>query len=314
MSLVHLYASSKEDQIIIVGSDLSSHLLQTINTMEQVTLLSEKQATYLYKEKLPSTIIHFGLSIKGTRVIPQLFVPLALPNKPDYSLLEYYFLNKRFIQYLKKAAQVIAINDWAFEQIQAQYPLHSGALKKMNLPALPLPSFEWHELSKAQESLTKGNNYFLYFAPLERFKAILKEFSIFKKWQKTTMHLVFVMDHPQDLASAALQLKGYRFKDDIIILHVNDLSLAYLAASYSIFWEGVGFAKSSWMRYAIHYEVPILLDPSLNLPLSWQKAGEIFTFKEPQALSNHFKLYYKDEMYRQARAKMGTQWALSHFQ
>jgi hypothetical protein len=28
------------------------------------------------------------------------------------------------------------------------------------------------------------------------------------------------------------------------------------------------------------------------------------------ALSNHFKMYYKDEMYRQARAKMGKEWLL----
>jgi hypothetical protein len=44
------------------------------------------------------------------------------------------------------------------------------------------------------------------------------------------------------------------------------------------------------------------------VPEAWQQAGEQFSFEEKGGLSNHFKLYYKDEVYRQGRARMGKQW------
>jgi hypothetical protein len=86
--------------------------------------------------------------------------------------------------------------------------------------------------------------------------------------------------------------------------------MEWLAATYAILYEGVTFTKSNWILYAIEYEVPILFDAAMNLPEAWLQAGEVFSFTEEQALSNHFKLYYKDEIYRQSRARMGTEWLL----
>ena len=62
---------------------------------------------------------------------------------------------------------------------------------------------------------------------------------------------------------------------------------------------------------SIHFGVPLLFDDQIQLPEAWKSAGEVFSFAEKNALSNHFKLYYKDEVYRQSRAKMGSNWLQS---
>ena len=309
-ALVNVYSTHPQYEIVIVGLALPASFTAFCNEIEQVSIIAPKDAIFLYKTTEHHTIIHFGTTIKGAHQIPQLFIPLALPNRQDHSFVQTYFLKKRFHQWMKKASNVICINDWALTHIKDQYPEYALALHCIYLPSIPVPSFEWQELSKAQEDLTAGHNYFLCVAPIKRFTAILKAFSIFKKWQQTTMHLVFVFDHPKDKEAALLQLKGYKFKQDINIVCTHDICMEWLAATYAILYEGVAFTKSNWILYTIEYEVPILLDAAMNLPESWLQAGEVFSFTEEQALSNHFKLYYKDEIYRQSRARMATEWLL----
>jgi hypothetical protein len=307
-ALVNVYASKNTCQISIVGSALPASFTAFCNEMKQVNLCTEKEAVRLYKQDLNNRIIHFGTTIKGADNIPQLFIPLTLPNRGNESFIQHYLLNKRFVQWIKKAHKVICINDWAFTVLQSQYPDYVASFKCVYLPSLVVPKFEWQDLSRAQENLTGGHNYFLCVAPLQRVTAILKEFSIFKKWQHTTMHLVFVFDTPKDKELALQQLKGYKFKNDIVLVCADELCMEWIAATYAILWEGLGFAHSSWISYAFEYEVPILLNQALHLPVSWVNAGEVFSFAEPQALSNHFKLYYKDEMYRQTKARMTKEW------
>ena len=52
----------------------------------------------------------------------------------------------------------------------------------------------------------------------------------------------------------------------------------------------------------------LLFDKNDRQPNSWEAAGEVFTFSDKLVLSDHFKLYYKDEVYRQERARMGNKW------
>ena len=63
---------------------------------------------------------------------------------------------------------------------------------------------------------------------------------------------------------------------------------------------------------AIEYNIPLLFNNDENqtsiVPVVWQQVCEQFSFEEKGGLSNHFKLYYKDEVYLQGRARMGKQW------
>lgn len=126
------------------------------------------------------------------------------------------------------------------------------------------------------------------------------------------MALVFIFDNEKDLMQAETLLSGYKFKDSIFIKSLSDLVPTWIAASYMLLFNSINFDKTGLIEMAIEYDIPLVFNNAENqnnlLPDTWLKAGEQFSFEEKGGLSNHFKLYYKDEVYRQARARMGKQW------
>jgi len=303
-------------ELFIVGDHLPASFVSFCNDMEAITLMTTNESHPILKTDQSPSIIHFGADFKANASAKKYFIPLGLSTDymGDAAWLQRLLIKRRFTKWMDDAHKVICINDWSFKSISERYIKYASKIKNSFLPINSVPNFEWYELTTTKEKLTLGNQYFLCFAPLERFTPILKEFSIFKKWQQTTMYFVFVVETIQAKELALSTLKGYKHRQSIAILTYDELQLLQLAASYVILLEGVSFSKSIWIQQAIQYEVPILFDPSTGLPDAWLKAGEVFSFSEIAALSNHFKLYYKDELYRIDRAKMSKEWLTALYQ
>jgi hypothetical protein len=313
--LLHSFAPAKEVQMIVVGDIVDPKFVEYCQSLESVSIQSSQQAAQFIKGVTNAVVFHFGAQLNWAKGFPQYFIPLLLPKQTaSLSLLKRYLFANKFEKWMKGATKVIATNDWAFEQLTLHCPSYLSKLQLLSFPIQALPAFEWQDLAATKAKLTADNNYFLVFAPAARFVDILKEFSIFKKWQQTTMHLVFVLETPAEVALAKEQLRGYKFKAAVSVYDLQELNLSWLAATYAVLWEGVSYRHAMWMEYAIQMEIPLLLDTQLTLPTHWQKAGEFFTFSEKMALSNHFKLYYKDEVYRQNRARTGKEWLMDKHQ
>lgn len=307
--IINCCALNLDVQVIVVGEHFTDAFKQSFDNPEFVKIISNKEATVLIKEVTNAAIIHFGATVNWGKAFPNYFIPLTTPEQiVGLPFIKRFLLKRKFKTWLSNATKVLCTNYWSLTSLQRAYPQIETSLQQVVLPVSSATMFEWQQLSATKEKLTDGNNYFLVFAPTQRVTDILKEFSIFKKWQQTTMHLVFVFDTMHEAAIAKEQLKGYRFRQDVSIHFSQELSQDWLAATYAILWEGIDFSKSRCIEHAIQYNVPLLFDDQINLPENWLKAGEIFSFTEKQALSNHFKLYYKDEVYRQARARMGKEW------
>jgi hypothetical protein len=300
---------SLDTQVYVVGEHFPSSFIQFCYDQNEVTIIEQKEADKMMKQITNAAIIHFGSNVNGAKSFPQYFIPLLLPEHiQGVGKIEAYLLKRRFKKWLQNAFKVICINDWIKEAIIQFYPGLNYTIVDCCVPITAPKSFEWYELSSAKDKLTQGDNYFLVFAPAARLVSILKEFSIFKKWQHTTMRLVFIVETDKELIRAHELLKGYKFKEAVSIHLAEDLSLEWIAATYSILWEDINYLKANWIEYAVQYDIPMLFDHQIGLPETWIKAGEVFDFSAQQALSNHFKLYYKDEVYRQARARMGREW------
>jgi len=309
MDMVIAVGQPNDIDIVLVGEHFSRNLKHFQAAQPNITLASTKEAGISLKKMDTAMVIHFGTNTSWAGKHPVYFFPLTTPDKiVDQSFLSQLFLKRAFSKWLEKSAKLCFANDWTWETFAIDYPNFKDKMQMINLPVRAPVQFSWTQLAEAKEALTYGHNYFMIFAPVERFVAILKEFSIFKKWQQTTMNLVVILDNKQQLEKAMKLLQGYKFKQDIVIHTIDDLNMEWIANSYAILWEGVDASKTNWMENAIQYEIPLLLDTQLKLPTHWTKAGEVFSFMEQQALSNHFKLYYKDEIYRQSRARMGKEW------
>ena len=313
LDIIELGLSSQQIHFYIVGDHLPQSLVLLEQNTDAVTIIKEIAAEKLIKEVTNASIIHFGANLKGSDPFPHYFIPLTHPSfSRGLSMINKWSLSKTFKNYLKKSVATYAINEWTDVFLKNIYKDYSTKIQEAYLPITRLPIYEWVALADAKNSLTEGANYFLAFQPLNSFVDMLKEFSIFKKWQQTNMALVFIFENEKELMQAQALLTGYKFKDSIFLKSMPQLEPAWIAAAYTILFGSINFDKTVLIEMAIEYTIPLLFNNAENqgtaMPHAWQKAGEQFSFEEKGGLSNHFKLYYKDEVYLQGRARMGKQW------
>ena len=317
LDIIELGLSSAQIHFYIVGDRLPASLLTLEQTNDAVTIIKETEAEKLIKEVIKevtnAAIIHFGATLKGSDHFAHYFIPLSHPTCiPGLSMLQKWALTKAFKNYLKKSVATYTINEWTTRFLKNKYKGYATKIQEAYLPIHRLPVYEWAALADAKNNLTDGANYFLAFQPLDAFVDMLKEFSIFKKWQQTNMVLVFIFENEKEVAQAEALLAGYKFKDAILIKSISNMDLTWIAATYVILFNKINFDKTSLIEMAIEYDIPLLFNNAENqnesIPTAWLQAGEQFSFEEKGGLSNHFKLYYKDEVYRQGRARMGKQW------
>ena len=262
--------------------------------------ITKEEASIMLTSETDAKIVHFGSSIKGGGKFPQYFIPLYFPKEDkSLSFFKRWLMQRSFDRFVTRAAQTICLNDWIYTNVPKT---------KACLPLATLPQFEWTALAATKDVLSGGNPYFLAFVSLEELKSMLKEFSIFKKWQQTNMSIVFVMETQSQVNQALSLLKGYKFNEAVFIVHQNTFKLEWMAAAYISLWSHNSMYHSCMLEWSVKWGIPVLINSTNKLPESWHKAGEVFDFAQKMALSNHFKLYYKDEVYRQARANMGTAW------
>jgi len=301
--------SSAQLHFYIVGDHFPTDFEEAFLSNTQVSVLKTQPAEKLITEVTNAMVLHFGMRLKGSASLPQYFIPLTYPNIDlTHSLWRRWKMQYLFHQFIKKSAGVFMMNEWAEQFFDQHYKKRSVGFQNAILPSAVPPSFEWLILSETKSALTQGSNYFLFFSHPDDFVATLKEFSQFKKWQQTTMAMVFVFDSIKQCTIATELLKGYKYKESIYIKCIDEVKLEWIAATYAILFSHMHFNKTSLIPWAIHYDIPLLFDHNCHLPESWQSAGEVFSLHESMALSNHFKFYYKDEVYRQVRATMGKEW------
>lgn len=313
LDIIEIGLSSAQIHFYIVGDHLPEQLLVLEQNNDAVTIIKEIDAEKLIKDVTNAAIIHFGAALKGSDHFPHYFIPLSHPSCiPGLSIIHKWSLLKAFKNYLKKSVATYTLNEWVTIFLKNKHKGYTHKIQEAYLPIHRLPIYEWVALADAKNSLTDGANYFLAFQPLNGFVDMLKEFSIFKKWQQTNMALVFIFENDKEVVQAQALLVGYKFKESIFIKPISKMEPAWIAASYAILFNSIRFDKTSLIEMAIEYGIPLIFNnaenQSASLPISWQQAGEQFSFEEKGGLSNHFKLYYKDELYLQARARMGKDW------
>lgn len=308
LDIVNAGKASAHLHFYIVGDVFPTFYLDAYDAHPNVTLLKKYPAEKLMSEVTNAIILHFGNSLKGSQQFPQYFIPLSGPSSISASFLKKRKISFSFNRFIKKSTTVFATNAWAEMYLNKYFTKKRIPVQNAILPISGLPQLEWVSISAAKQEFTKGADYYLAFVSVPHFISTLKEFSIFKKWQQTSMALVFVWDTPQQMKQAIQLQKGYKFRDAIVHTLIQNLSMEQIAGTYAMVWGQAHFDKTSWMEWAIHFDIPLMLNDAIELPESFMEAGEIFKFEESGALSNHFKLYYKDEVYRQTRANLGSQW------
>jgi hypothetical protein len=270
--------------------------------------------TQLITDSSASALIHFGPIALWAKQLPSFFIPLNLPhlNEPT-NWLKSWLEKKRFNRTIQAAKKVLALDEW--------HAQNRPGVERLHLERAPLPSFEWSQLAPVRSALTDGNQYLLAFVGANDILTIVKAFSVFKKWQLSTMSLVFVMDTEAEKEKAAIILLGYKYRDAVELVTIANFTLEWIAAAYLTIFSAMNSHRFQFLTYTMRYQIPFLMHQDLtdnhNAITEMASAGEYFDFKQPDLLANNFKLYYKDEMYRAAKGvevQKAIQSELSRFQ
>jgi hypothetical protein len=252
----------------------------------------------LIAENSANALIHFGPVALWAKSLPSYFIPLTLPHQiGNLSWVKSWLEKKRFNKTMHGAKQVLALDEW--------HAQNSPGAERMHLAKVPLPIFEWSQLAPVRSALTDGNQYLLAFVDVQDILPIVKAFSVFKKWQLSTMSLVFVMENDTEKDKAANLLLGYKYRDAVELAIVSNFKLEWIAAAYLTIFSTMNSHRFQFLTYTMRYQIPFLMHQN-NAEANFictemAVAGEYFDFKQPDTLANHFKLYYKDEMYRAAK-------------
>ncbi len=262
------------------------------------TWVHPDETVHLIADNTDNVLIHFGPVAKWAKRLPSYFIPLTLPHlQGRASWIKSWLDKKRFNQTWQAATKVLALDEWHVQN-------RLGA-ERLFLDKAALPSFEWSQLAPVRSALTDGNQYLLAFVGITEMMPIVKAFSVFKKWQLSTMSLVFVLDTEAEKTQAANTLLGYKYRDAVELVSLSDFKLEWIAAAYLTIFSAMNSHRFQFLTYTMRYQIPFLMhhDTIGKAFVSPEvaEAGEYFDFKAPDLLANHFKLYYKDEMYRAAK-------------
>ena len=272
---------STSSEIIVVADGFRSTL------PPGATLMGTQEAEALLLSSANASIVHFGIPLKGSESFTQYFMDLSAPKQLVDGWIANRLAQMEHKKIVKKASAVYSYID---------------------LPKPHLPKYEWSELALAKTRNTNGDSYFMVFATLNEIVGILKEFSIFKKWQQTSMAILFVCKDTKEMHKAEELVKGYKYRNAVFFKTYESLELIDFAAAYVSIWSVYLPYYTRMIQWAAGMGLPILLNSQTNWPIAYTQSGECFDFTELQGLSNHFKLYYKDEVYKQTRSNYGHAW------
>lgn len=311
IDLMHQQEQASEVHYFIMVSEQEPAALP-----KNVECLTPKAALEKAATLAEGMVLHFGTQWKSVKHFPQFFMPIFLPHMQEgVSFFQNRWTRWKYQKQLSRCIQtahkVLSVKPWNTALLNS-LPISILPTEKIQtayLPHQPIGRFDWADLAKARSELTNGNQYFLVFSSLSDFVDTIKAFSIFKKWQQTAMSIVFIFDNTQTASLAERQLRGYRFKDSVEIKTVDEFQFEWLDAAYLTVFNGVEASSSLFLYWSMEFQKPFLfnLNPLAKvhfiLPNEIIAYGDCFDFYTKEALSNNFKHYYKDELYRIEKAE-----------
>jgi len=173
------------------------------------------------------------------------------------------------------------------------------------------------ETNVVKDGYADGREYFLAVASaftFHEFINLLKAFSAFKKWQKSSMKLI-VLGHIADYKNQLSEkIATYKYREDVELLDSEplDVEAKLFGAAYAV----LSLANQS------QYYIPILQAFQANVPVicaensSFSEAinNAVLTVAKDdvEALANQMKLLYRDENLRSQKIAAGQAMAELH--
>lgn len=315
--LLQRFAGSSSEHSILLVSDRAIKELNIIGsnvTIEVLspTIKSNVSLKYWYDIKLTTTakkfkadvLVHLGSFCSLATKLPQVLVVgnldfIHYPKKHSASRRLFYNLYQK--KFFAKAKRIVALNEWIKQELDSKLNVATEKIFIVQPVANALfapVNFEQRESTK--DGHADGREFFL-FANEENnpdsMMNLLKAFSLFKKWQQSSMKLLVTGKVD---AGTMEKLKTYRHREDVELLGniTREQFARLLAASYAFLDIAKHKGVSKNMAAAFTTGIPVIAGNGTEM--HEVPAGTVLN-AEPtnvEEIANQLKLVYRDERLR----------------
>ncbi len=171
---------------------------------------------------------------------------------------------KKFLsQFVVKASIVCTSSDFIREILQENFPAEANKIQTF-YPGLSVryQPFSLQQKEAVLEKHTRGFNYFFYEVTGDTSESVLpllKAFSQFKKWQKSSFKLLMLFKDniPGEPVTG---FKNYKHKDDVVLMAYKSPAEAaeMMAASFSVIYLPLNFCAGFTGLHALRCGIPLI--------------------------------------------------------
>lgn len=272
--------------------------------------------SWWYEVKLPSAIKKHKASMlicasntcSFRTKVPQLLLLDDYHTLNKKRLSEMFMSKKRLSSSLHVATTIGTLTQYTKQEYSKAYKLNAEkmevvgiATKEINTPLI------WEEREKVKGKYTDGCEYFVCHNIEEsQIIPLLKAFSIFKKWQKSNMKLVF---SNVSIEGTTIEEKIANYKHKNELFFYDHLSKPEITSLLACAYASIHLSENQLfaLLQSLQLEVPILTLKNGNIQEITYDAALYFDSIIPEQIAESMKVIYKDEQLRSQIIQKGKE-------
>ena len=273
-----------EDEIIAAENNIS---VTNIGVKNKITF------TYWHNFILPSLLKKYNANC---------FITNHTLCNPKINIAKYYFIGedlgtikKTVLTNIQKSTAVFVTEDFIAQQLENKIDKQKLKLVYHGLVEQSI-NLDYNQQKSIQGEFTNGYDYYLFYVDAFSAKhsiSVLKAFSILKKWQKTSIKLLLLLDNVAEL-DLIPDFDNYKYKADVVFVNTSIKNTNNLIAASFAFIYFSEYKNINNLFFALQTNVPAIVNNTETNNSIFKKSVLYSNINEVGIAANMQQLY-KDE-------------------
>jgi hypothetical protein len=245
---------------------------------------------YWYNFTLPKLLQNATCFITNDKLCSKLNIPQYFFVEEDITKVK-----PTFIKTLQQATNIFVVENFFKMHLDNYLPKEKTISILHGLQKTPL-QLSYNQIKSIQGEYTNGYDYFLFFvntSSKENIITVLKAFSIVKKWQKTSMKLLLLLDNVEEL-DLIPDFKNHKHKADVEFVTSTANNFAPIIASAFACLHFANYSSIKNAFVALQNDIPVITtDTEMHKGIF--KNAVLYTSITDKNIAENMQQLYKDE-------------------